>query len=210
LYDDPTGYLLWMDTAEIRCGGDARSFRELGMAPVVHFKRTMPDRDDAVTFTSADRQFVFAIARRIVGENDAPDVAQDALLRAYHHRDQFRGDSRYRSWLFKIATSVSLSYLRRQRRRITTVAETSQNETDTMATDAMSPEELVARAQEHNRLQQEISRLDPGYADVLRLRFEKDMTEEAVAKALGMTVANVKIRAFRARRRLRDAVLAAA
>jgi len=180
------------------------------MAPVVHFKRPMPDRDDAVTFTSADRQFVFAIARRIVGENDAPDVAQDALLRAYHHRDQFRGDSRYRSWLFKIATSVSLSYLRRQRRRITTVAETSDNETDTMATDAMSPEELVARAQEHDRLQQEISRLDPGYADVLRLRFEKDMTEEAVAKELGMTVANVKIRAFRARRRLRDAVLAAA
>jgi RNA polymerase sigma-70 factor (ECF subfamily) len=185
------------------------SFSELRMAPVVHSNSPMPDREDAVTFTSADRQFVFAIARRIVGENDAPDVAQDALLRAYHHRDQFRGDSRYHSWLFKIATSVSLSYLRRQRRRIT-VAETSEHETEMMAADAMSPEELVARAQEHDRLRQEISRLAPGYADVLRLRFEKDMTEEAVARKLGMTVANVKIRAFRARRRLRDAVLAAA
>ena len=179
------------------------------MASRVHFVFPMHDRAAPVTFTSADRQFVLAIARRIVGDTDAPDVAQDTLLRAYHHRDQFRGDSRYRSWLFKIATSVSLSYLRRHRRRIT-VTESDQGEAEAQPTDAMSPEELVSRAQEHTRLQQEISRLDPGYADVLRLRFEKDMTEEAVAKELGMTVATVKIRAFRARRRLRDAVLAAA
>lgn len=179
------------------------------MAPDVHFPRFMNDRAAPTTFTTADRQFVLAIARRIVGDNDAPDVAQDALLRAYHHRDQFRGDSRYRSWLFKIATSVSLSYLRRQRRRIN-LAETNEEEAETLATDAMSPEELVSQSQEHLRLKKEIARLDPGYANVLRLRFEKDMTEEAVAKELGMTVATVKIRAFRARRRLRDAVMAAA
>jgi RNA polymerase sigma-70 factor, ECF subfamily len=179
------------------------------MAPDVQFPRFMNDRAAPTTFTTADRQFVLAIARRIVGDNDAPDVAQDALLRAYHHRDQFRGDSRYRSWLFKIATSVSLSYLRRQRRRIT-LAETNEEEAETLAADAMSPEELVSQSQEHLRLKKEIARLDPGYANVLRLRFEKDMTEEAVAKELGMTVATVKIRAFRARRRLRDAVMAAA
>ncbi len=169
----------------------------------------MNDRAAPSTFTTADRQFVLAIARRIVGDNDASDVAQDALLRAYHHRDQFRGDSRYRSWLFKIATSVSLSHLRSQRRRIN-LAETSEEAAETLATDAMSPEELVAQSQEHIRLKKEIARLDPGYADVLLLRFEKDMTEEAVAKELGMTVATVKIRAFRARRRLRDSFLAAA
>jgi RNA polymerase sigma-70 factor, ECF subfamily len=170
----------------------------------------MPVRGDPVTFTSADRQFVLAITRRIVGDVDAPDAAQDALLRAYHHRDQFRGDSRYRSWLFRIATSVGLSYLRRSRRRLSLGEAAGEVDTEAVATDAMSPEDLVAQAQEHDQLQQEISRLDPGYADVVRLRFEKDMTEEAVAKVLGMTVANVKIRAFRARRRLRDAVANAA
>jgi DNA-directed RNA polymerase specialized sigma24 family protein len=120
------------------------------MAPDVQFPRFMNDRAAPTTFTTADRQFVLAIARRIVGDNDAPDVAQDALLRAYHHRDQFRGDSRYRSWLFKIATSVSLSYLRRQRRRIT-LAETNEEEAETLAADAMSPEELVSQSQEHLR-----------------------------------------------------------
>lgn len=169
----------------------------------------MPDRADAVTFTAADRQFVVAVARRIVGDVDAADVAQDALLRAYHNRAQFRGDSAYRGWLFKIATSVSLSHLRRRRRHLTFAAtSTTGTEAENLATESKSPEELVAQAQEHRRLKHELAQLDPGYADVLRLRFEKDMTEEAVAKELGMTVANVKIRAFRARRRLREAVAA--
>ncbi len=168
----------------------------------------MPDRVDAVTFTAADRQFVLAVARRIVGEVDAADVAQDALLRAYHHREQFRGDSAYRGWLFKIATSVSLSHLRRRRRHLAFTAPTTGHEAESMAVESKSPEELVAQAQQHRRLKEGLAQLDPGYADVLRLRFEKDMTEEAVARELGMSVANVKIRAFRARRRLRQAVAA--
>jgi RNA polymerase sigma-70 factor, ECF subfamily len=166
----------------------------------------MPDQDDAVTFTSADRQFVLAVARRIVGDMDAPDAAQDALLRAYHHRDQFRGESRYRSWLFKIATSVSLSHLRRHRRRMSFTEAVGEAGTDNVATDAKSPEDLVAQAQEHIRLQHAIDQLAPDYAEVLRLRFQSDMSEAAVAKALGTTVATVKIRAFRARRQLRDVV----
>lgn len=168
----------------------------------------MPNHDDAVTFTAADRQFVLGIARRIVGDTDAPDVAQDALLRAYHYRDRFRGESAYRSWLFRITTSVSLSHLRRRRRHQTVVTTALQEESESFPADADSPEELVALAQQRRRLREGLDQLEPGYADVLRLRFEHDMTEEAVAQQLGMTVANVKIRAFRARQRLRAKVAA--
>lgn len=168
----------------------------------------MTNRDDAVTFTTADRRFVLGIARRIVGDTDAPDVAQDALLRAYHYRDRFRGESAYRSWLFRITTSVSLSHLRRRRRQQTLVSTALHEEGEHFLAEASSPEELVAHAQQRRRLREGLDQLEPGYADVLRLRFEQDMTEEAVAKQLGMTVANVKIRAFRARQRLRKAVAA--
>lgn len=168
----------------------------------------MPNHDDAVTFTAADRQFVLGIARRIVGDIDAPDVAQDALLRAYHYRDRFRGESAYRSWLFRITTSVSLSHLRRRRRQQTVVTTALHEESESFPAEAHSPEELVAQAQQRRRLREGLDQLEPGYADVLRLRFEHDMTEEAVAQQLGMTVANVKIRAFRARQRLRAKVAA--
>jgi RNA polymerase sigma factor (sigma-70 family) len=70
-----------------------------------------------VTFASDDRDFVCAIALRIVRDPaDAEDVAQDALLRAYRYRTSFRGDSRYRSWLYRIATTTALGLLRRRKR----------------------------------------------------------------------------------------------
>jgi RNA polymerase sigma-70 factor (ECF subfamily) len=59
--------------------------------------------DFRATFTEQDRRFVYAVARRIVSDEDAAnDVAQDAMLLAYRHRDRFRGDSRYRTWLYRI------------------------------------------------------------------------------------------------------------
>lgn len=164
----------------------------------------MSSRDDVATFTAADRQFVLATARRIVGDSDAPDVAQDALLRAYRYRAQFRGESAFRGWLYRIATSVSLSHLRRRRRQLAVVTSAGDDEVALAPTADSSPEELVARAQEHHRLRESLARLAPRYAEVLKLRFEHGLTEEAVAKALGTTVANVKIRAFRGRRQLRE------
>ncbi|MEZ4363399.1 MAG: sigma-70 family RNA polymerase sigma factor [Kofleriaceae bacterium] len=162
-----------------------------------------------MTFTAADRQFLLAVSRRIVGDADAADVAQDALLLAYRNRERFRGDSRYHTWLFKIAMSVGLSHLRRRRRRSVLHLGAAENDALTRG-DVATPEELLERAQEHRRLQQEISRLDPAYSDVFRLRFERGLSEPAVARALGLSVSNVKIRAFRARRKLRDAVQQAA
>src|SRR3569623_2097565 len=67
-------------------------------------------------FGEAERQFVYAVARRIVGTEAAVDIAQEALLLAYVHRDAFRGDSRYRSWLYRIAASAALGYLRKRKR----------------------------------------------------------------------------------------------
>ena len=80
------------------------------------------------TFAAGDRQFVYAVARRIVrSPDDAEDCAQNALLLAYRHRDAFRGDSHYRTWLYRIAATTALGHLRQQRRaRLRLVA----NDTD--------------------------------------------------------------------------------
>src|SRR3569623_3829321 len=67
-------------------------------------------------FGEAERQFVYAVARRIVGTEAADDIAQEAMLLAYVHRDAFRGDSRYRTWLYRIAATAALGYLRKRKR----------------------------------------------------------------------------------------------
>src|SRR5690606_17264238 len=60
-----------------------------------------------------ERAYVFAVAMKYVkNEVDAEDVTQDALLLAHRHRDSFRGDARYGTWLYRVAATTALMFLR--------------------------------------------------------------------------------------------------
>ncbi len=159
----------------------------------------------AVTFGPEDRRFVYAVVRRIVGrEQDAEDVTQDALLLAYRHRDSFRGDSRYRTWLYRIAATTALGHLRKQRRSRLRLADGERDDhaIATAADPAKSASVQIEEAEDRARMNQAIDRLAPSYREVLLAR--ADATENEVANRLGLTVSNVKIRAHRARKQLRE------
>jgi RNA polymerase sigma-70 factor (ECF subfamily) len=155
--------------------------------------------DKAVTFGPADRGFVYAVARRIVtSDSDAEDVTQDALLLAYRHRDAFRGDARYRTWLYRIAATTALGFLRKRRRSRVSY-------TDQVAEQVgeLSPEREAASREELARLADAVDALPPGYRDVIALR-ATEHREHEIAERLGISVGNVKIRTHRARARLRE------
>lgn len=161
-------------------------------------------RDD-VKFGSDERAFVYAVARRIVNSPEAADdVAQDALLLAYRHRDSFRGDSKYRTWLYRIASTTALGYLRRGRRSREYLAPTDEAVHRDIVDPARSPETLVGDLEVAARARRVLDQLAPMYRDVVMMRTE--LTEHQTAAQLGITVANVKIRAHRARQQLRDAL----
>lgn len=155
-------------------------------------------------FSPEDRRFVYAVARRIVHtDEDADDVAQDALLLAHRNLAAFRGESHFRTWLYRIAITTALGHLRRTRRTKDHVPAGDVALVDP----AKSAEATVADAQMDALVRDAVSALEPAYRDVLLAREEG--TEIEVAACLGISVANVKIRAHRARKRLR-AVLAQA
>lgn len=158
----------------------------------------------------SDRRFVAAVARRIVGEQDAADVAQETLLLAHRHRDRFRGEASYRTWLYRIATTAALSHLRTQRRRRLDRMVSIDDATallppagDAGAGETESPEAALERAEAARRVRDGIDALAPAYRDILTLRFMQDLSENEVADALDISVANVKVRAHRARHALR-------
>ncbi len=156
---------------------------------------------EPVSFEPSDRGFVYAVARRIVGSaDDAEDVTQEALLLAYRYRDSFRGTSRYRTWLYRIAATTALGHLRRQRRSRVCL-EGSSSVLDTAVDPAKSSETLIAEAEERAIVHQALTELTPSYRAILLAR--ADDTEVEVAKRLGLTVGNVKVRAHRARKQLR-------
>lgn len=164
-----------------------------------------PQRE--VTFSADDRGFVYAIARRIVGNaEDAEDVAQDALLLAYRYRASFRGESRYRTWLYRIASTTALGHLRRRGRSREQLSSKDEPFARDVADPATPADVALAEHEAIAMIQAALMTLEPKYRDVMLARAE-DATESECAARLGISVGNVKIRAHRARKQLR-AVLA--
>src|SRR6266508_1266027 len=84
-----------------------------------HSKTTTstPRQPDEVRFGEREREYVFSVAMKYVkDEDEAADVAQEAMLLAYRHRASFRGDSRFTTWLYRVAATTALMHLRKKRR----------------------------------------------------------------------------------------------
>lgn len=160
---------------------------------------------DEMRFGRDERDFVHAVARRIVrSEQAADDVTQDAMLLAFRHRDAFRGDARYRTWLYRIATTTALGYLRRGRRAHECLAPTAAAVGRDIADPTPSPEAVIGEREIVAHARRAVEQLPPRDREVVLLRVE--LGEAETATVLGISVANVKIRTFRARQRLRRAL----
>lgn len=155
---------------------------------------------------SRERDFVFAIAMKFVkNEAEAEDVAQDALLLAYRHRESFRGQSKYSTWLYRVAVTTALMHLRsakRKRREIST-SELPEGERDwieALESRTPSPEARCASRQELARVDELLVELGNKYAKLLRLRWYEGYSERELCQRLDLPLTTVKNRSFRARR----------
>ena len=160
-----------------------------------------------------ERAFVFAVAMKYVKDEEAAaDVTQEALLSAYRHRDQFRGDSRYSTWLYRVAATSALMYLRKRRRLarelLIPIHPTDDDATPVLqlADPAPTPEERVAASQVFTIIDKKLAGLGEKYRDIFWLRFREGFTEPEIAHRLGLKLTTVKTRAFRARAGLRNAI----
>jgi len=126
------------------------------------------------------------------------------MLLAHRYRDSFRGESRYSTWLYRVTATAALMFLRKQRRLSREIpASGSLDEEGTpllerqpAAIDVRS--EVIARA-DAGTAAEAVARLGSKYPAVFWKRYGEGRTETEIAKELGLSVAAVKTRAFRAR-----------
>jgi RNA polymerase sigma-70 factor (ECF subfamily) len=153
------------------------------------------------------RAYVRSIAMKYVhNEQDAEDVTQDAMLLAHRYRDSFRGDSRYSTWLYRVTATAALMFLRKQRRLAREIPASGTGSTDEDGTPWLervaSPSdmraEVIARA-DLGVVADAVAKLGSKYPAVFWKRYGEGRTETEIAKELGVSVAAVKTRAFRAR-----------
>lgn len=160
-----------------------------------------------IRFTTRERDFVFAVAMKMMKDEDkAHDVTQDALLLAYRHRDTFKGESRFTTWLYRIATTTALMHLRKERhqpRLASLEAEAATLSYIEPASLNATPEESVASAQAVRLASQHLDEMGDKYGMIFTKRFFDGYTETEIASDLDLNVATVKTRAFRARSHVR-------
>jgi RNA polymerase sigma-70 factor (ECF subfamily) len=151
------------------------------------------------------RAYVRSVAMKYVrDEQDAEDVTQDAMLLAHRYRSSFRGESRFSTWLYRVTATAALMFLRKQRRLAREIAAsgTSDDEgtswLERQAAPADLQSEVIAKA-DLALVSEAVAKLGAKYPAVFWKRYGEGRTETEIAKELGLSVAAVKTRAFRAR-----------
>jgi RNA polymerase sigma-70 factor (ECF subfamily) len=153
---------------------------------------------------------IFRIAQHITqNREDAEDVMQDSFLKAYQKLDQFQGNSKFYTWLVRIAVNESLMRLRKRRTgRMVSIDEDLETEEGTVPRDladwAPDPEQNYTQAELGKILEKTIKGLPPGFKVVFELRDVQGLSTEDTAEALGLSVPAVKSRLLRARLQLRE------
>lgn len=147
------------------------------------------------------QDFIFNVVKGFVRlEEEARDLTQEVFLKAYENIDKFRGDSKFSSWLYRIAYNHSMNWSERKAGRETQLddsfAETIPEEPSTA--DEMFDRELVL-----SRIKEIIEELPVKYKIVLKLYYFEEKSYQEIADTLGIPINTVKIQLLRAKEQVR-------
>lgn len=161
------------------------------------------------TLVSRYERKIYRLAQHITQNNeDAEDVSQEAFLKAFEHLGEFQGNSRFYTWLVRIAVNQALMKLRKRRNKDVSLDEDIETEDNFIPREiedwGPSPEDRYTQEELARILSQVIGELDPSFRLVFQLRDIDELSTEETAEALGISVPAVKSRLLRARLKLRD------
>jgi RNA polymerase sigma-70 factor (ECF subfamily) len=174
------------------------------------------DRHSFESLVRRHERRVFRVTLAVLGNaEDAEDAMQDAFIKAFRHLGQFRRESRFTTWLTRIAVNEALH--KRQKRRAWVALDDSreapvQGEEQVMPRRfeawRADPEKLYGKQELRRIIEDAIESLPPIYREAFVLRDVEEMSAEEAAEAIGITVAALKSRILRARLMMREALAA--
>jgi RNA polymerase sigma-70 factor (ECF subfamily) len=152
---------------------------------------------------------IFRLTQNITqNREDAEDAMQEAFLKAYEHLQAFEGNSRFYTWLVRIAVNQALMKLRKRRPNVVSLDEDVDTGEDLVPREVEdwgpSPADRYAQTELSEILTKVIGELDPPFRIVFQLRDIEELSTEETAEALGLSVPAVKSRLLRARLKLRQ------
>jgi len=167
---------------------------------------------DAAAFTELVNRYerrIFRLAKHITqNDEDAEDVLQDAFLKAYEHIGGFQEQSKFYTWLVRIAVNEALMKLRKRKSgKVFSLDEAVNTGEETVPREIAvwdNPEKRYSQTELRTILREAVESLAPIFKTVFILRDVDELSTEETAEALGISIPAVKSRLLRARLQLRE------
>ncbi|MBD0332199.1 MAG: sigma-70 family RNA polymerase sigma factor [Chitinophagaceae bacterium] len=150
------------------------------------------------------QNFVFTIVLRYIkNREDAEEVAQDVFVKAYRSLADFRGSSKFSTWLYTITTTTCITFLRKKKLEVHSL----DNEKLSIAAESYDSGMSANQIEQKSRVEMvnnAISMLSGDDAEIITLFYKGEQTLEEIAQVLGIEPNAAKVRLHRARTRLKE------
>ncbi len=198
-------------SAEILSGGAARQLNRWPDDPDGTLVRAAKNGDSSAFDELVNRheRAIFRLAQNITRNiGDAEEVLQDTFLQAFRHLGRFNGESKFSTWLTRIAINQALMLLRKRSNKVVSLDSPKDWQEDFVPQEIAdwgpTPEQRYTTTELREILTDALSRLNPALRIVFQLRDVEELSTDETARALGISRAAVKSRLLRARLWLRE------
>ena len=148
--------------------------------------------------------YVFTLVLRMIkSREDAEEVAQDVFVKAYRSLADFRGESKFSTWLYTIANTTCITFLRKKKLDVHSL----DNEKVFEVADSQDSgfrANLVEQKSRVNMVNEAIAMLSPDDAEIITLFYKAEQNLEEISRILRLETNTVKVRLHRARTRLKE------
>ncbi|MBK9717922.1 MAG: sigma-70 family RNA polymerase sigma factor [Saprospiraceae bacterium] len=147
------------------------------------------------------QNLVFTICSRVFdNKEEAEDIAQESFIKCYQSLKQFKGESKFSSWLYTITYNTCMNHLKYKKRQ--TSVEDIANVADQ---DIIEQDHIFAKLEQKeqtNLIQQALSKLELDEQMIIQLYYYEELPIKEISNILSLKIENVKIKLFRSRKKL--------
>lgn len=150
---------------------------------------------------------VFSVVNRFVkSDADTEELSQEIFVKTYERLSSFKGNSKFSSWLYMIAMNHCRDYAKNIRRQNKNFSEVDDHALD-QKMDQHEAADAAIETQEWNSLIKEgLNKINDKYSEAFLMKYESDMTYQAMSQRLEVSVSALKARVYRAKKQLKDFV----
>lgn len=165
------------------------------------------DQEAFAALVDEHQRYIYNLALRVLkDENEALDLTQETFVRAWTALPNFRGQSQFRTWLYRIVTNLCYNRLPHLRRSLMDLGDDVISEMPETDLSLDNPARGVESRELRSHLHQAMEALDENYRLLITLRYQNELSYEEMASMLNLPLGTVKTGLFRAKEQLRRAL----